>query len=150
MGHEAAVHSLLEAGEEEDLFPAPEITPMRVVREQIEALPNIDPKEKNQMIARRSQEQIRQIRQWWIERMATTPYPAREKCVLFWHGHWATGIQKVNDPFLFLQQNQTLRARAFGPFTPFAKEISRDPAMMAYLDLTSSRSGIRTKISPVS
>jgi uncharacterized protein (DUF1800 family) len=61
--------------------------------------------------------------------------------VLFCHGHWATSIQKVNDPFLVLQQNQTLRAHSFGPFAPFAKEMSKDPAMIRYLDLNSSKAG---------
>ncbi len=79
-----------------------------------------------------------QLRQWWLIRMRESPNPAREKATLFWHGHWATGIRKVKDPFLMHQQNETLRALALGPFPRLAKEITRDPAMILYLDLQTS------------
>lgn len=78
------------------------------------------------------------LRGWWLDRMRQTPNPAREKATLFWHGHWATGLRKVKDPLLMLRQNETLRAHALGPFAPFAKEMTRDPAMMQYLDLQTS------------
>ena len=70
--------------------------------------------------------------------MRYSPFAAREKAVLFWHGHWASSIDKVKWPVQMWQQNETLRAHAFGPIPDFAKEISRDPAMIKYLDLNSS------------
>jgi uncharacterized protein (DUF1800 family) len=141
MGHAAAVRSLLHAGEDEDLFPAPEIDPMRIQRPRDDSMTPEEVAERRKIIKVQARERTQETRIWWIQRMASTPYPAREKCVLFWHGHWATSIQKVNDPFLVLQQNQTLRAHAFGPFAPFAKEMSKDPAMIRYLDLNSSKVG---------
>ena len=141
-GHREAVKSLLESGEEEDLFPAPGIKPMKKVRGLKDA--SMSPEERfalQKAINARAKEEVHEARMWWIHRMAETPFPAREKCVLFWHGHWATSIQKVKDPFLILQQNQTLRACAFGPFDRFAKEISKDPAMIRYLDLNSNKDG---------
>lgn len=141
MGHAAAVRSLLHAGEDEDLYPAPEIQPMKIQRPRNDSMTPEELAEKRKLMQAQAREQTQVARFWWIQRMATTPYPAREKCVLFWHGHWATSIQKVNDPFLILQQNQTLRAHAFGPFAPFAKEMSKDPAMIRYLDLNSSKVG---------
>ncbi len=140
MGHAAAVRSLLHAGEDEDLYPAPEISPMPPPPRKDSMSPE-EPAERKRMIQAQAREQTQVARHWWIQRLATTPYPAREKCVLFWHGHWATSIQKVRDPFLVLQQNQTLRAHAFGAFAPFAKEMSKDPAMIRYLDLNSSKVG---------
>ena len=141
MGHAAAVRSLLKAGEEEDLFPAPEFAPMKFQRPGNDSMTPEELAEKRKIMNMQARERTQETRAWWIQRMASTPYPAREKCVLFWHGHWATSIQKVNDPFLVLQQNQTLRARAFGPFAPFAKEMAKDPAMIRYLDLNSSKAG---------
>jgi len=141
MGHAAAVRSLIRRGEEEDLFPAPELVPMNYRRI---AKTSMTPEElaaAKKIMQIQLREQTQEARAWWIRRMASTPFPAREKCVLFWHGHWATSIEKVKDPFLILQQNQTLRAHAFGPFAPFAKEISKDPAMIRYLDLNSSKVG---------
>ncbi len=142
MGHTSAVQSLLNAGEDEDLFPSPEISPLRSYRELKNASASpAEMMEKRKMIQAQVRRQTIEARLWWINRMASTPFPAREKCVLFWHGHWATSIQKVNDPFLILQQNQTLRAHSFGSFALFAKEMSKDPAMIRYLDLNSSKVG---------
>ena len=141
MGHAAAVRRLLNAGEDEDLFPAPEIEPMKIQRYRNDFMTPEEIAERRKIMNAKAREQTHEARLWWIQRMASTSYPAREKCVLFWHGHWATSIQKVNDPFFVLQQNQTLRAHAFGPFAPFAKEISKDPAMIRYLDLNSSNVG---------
>ncbi len=139
-GLEGAVKSLLEAGEEMDLFPAPDLQPMSarmraIKREGLSRAEFEQSKKKERDLARR---QGVELRQWWLERMRETPHPAREKATLFWHGHWATGIRKVRDPFLMLQQNETLRANALGPFEPFAKQITRDPAMIQYLDLQNS------------
>src|SRR5579864_618030 len=58
---------------------------------------------------------------------------------LFWHGHFATSIQKVRDAYWMWLQNDTLRRNALGNFSGLVKKISRDPAMMIYLDLQQSR-----------
>ena len=34
---------------------------------------------------------------WWANRMLVTPRPHEEKLTLFWHGHFATGENKVRD-----------------------------------------------------
>jgi uncharacterized protein (DUF1800 family) len=112
MGHAAAVRSLLHAGEDEDLYPAPELVPMKFQRPGNDSMTPEELAERRKNMNMQARERTQETRAWWIQRMASTPYPAREKCVLFWHGHWATSIQKVNDPFLVLQQNQTLRAHS--------------------------------------
>lgn len=140
LGHRGAIESLLGAGEELDLFPLPEIEPMsarmRALKKENLSLGELE--ERKKMERERVRQQGVELRQWWLRRMRETPNPAREKATLFWHGHWATGIRKVKDPFLMHQQNETLRANAFGPFASFAKQITRDPAMIDYLDLQSS------------
>lgn len=139
-GLAGAVDSLLEAGEEADLFPAPDIEPMsgRMRAPRGESPSNREFEERKKMERMRSRREVVALRDWWLRRMCETPNPAREKATLFWHGHWATGIRKVRDPFLMLQQNETLRANALGPFARFAKSMTRDPAMIRYLDLQSS------------
>ena len=76
---------------------------------------------------------------WWTQRILTTKAPLVEKMTLFWHGHFATSAAKVRSPYKLWQQNETLRQQALGNFVTLTKAISRDPAMMVYLDLTSSR-----------
>jgi uncharacterized protein (DUF1800 family) len=80
-----------------------------------------------------------QLAAWWLHRMCNTPDPLREKLTLFWHGHFATGAAKVGKPALMLQQNDLLRRHAAGPFGRMVKAVSRDPAMLIYLDSTSNR-----------
>ena len=84
-------------------------------------------------------EKILDLRRWWLERMSNGPAPLLEKMTLFWHGHFATSIQKVKDAYWMWLQNDTLRQNAFGNFAALTKKISRDPAMMIYLDLQQSR-----------
>jgi uncharacterized protein (DUF1800 family) len=71
--------------------------------------------------------------------MMNGPAPLLEKMTLFWHGHFATSVQKVRDGYFMWLQNDTLRRNALGNFGTLVKKISRDPAMMIYLDLQQSR-----------
>ena len=76
---------------------------------------------------------------WWLFRMFNTPDPLLEKLTLFWHGHFATSLAKVTDPLMMLGQNALLRSCARGPFDQMLRRISRDPAMLIYLDSTTNR-----------
>jgi uncharacterized protein (DUF1800 family) len=87
----------------------------------------------------KAREEITTLRTWWLDRMRNSTHALREKAVLFWHGHWATSFQKVNSPFLMWQQNETFRSHALGQFEPFAQAMTRDPAMIRYLDLQASK-----------
>jgi len=84
-------------------------------------------------------EEILDLRRWWVDRMLNGPAPLLEKMTLFWHGHFATSIQKVHDAYWMWLQNDALRRNAFGNFGALVKKVSRDPAMMIYLDLQQSR-----------
>ena len=58
---------------------------------------------------------------------------------LFWHGHFATGADKVMDARAMFRQNQLLRKHSLGLYEPFVKQISRDVAMLIYLDSEENR-----------
>ena len=75
----------------------------------------------------------------WLYRMLYTPHPLLEKMTLFWHGHFATSGAKVQNAELMLDQHQLLRANALGSFAELTAAISRDPAMLIYLDSTTNR-----------
>jgi uncharacterized protein (DUF1800 family) len=77
---------------------------------------------------------VSQVQAWWCYRLRQTRTPLREKLTLFWHGHFVSSYQKVEDPFLMYRQIETLRERAWGDFYDLAWAISRDPAMLVYLD----------------
>ncbi len=81
------------------------------------------------------------IRGWWLYRMLQGPAPLRERMTLFWHNHFATSIAKVEEVKLMFAQNQMLREQALGKFEPLLLAISRDPAMIVWLDLRENRRG---------
>jgi uncharacterized protein (DUF1800 family) len=82
---------------------------------------------------------VKKLAAWWLHRMLHTPHQLVEKMTLFWHGHFATGAEKVLDPELMLAQNQLLRRHAMGHFSELVHCIAKDPAMLIYLDSVSNR-----------
>ncbi|HEY5273193.1 MAG TPA: DUF1800 family protein [Acidimicrobiales bacterium] len=76
---------------------------------------------------------------WWVEKMATTPTPLREKLTLLLHGQFPTAISKVGMPIYMHTQNQILRTKGPGPFDELALALSLDPAMLTWLDLSSNQ-----------
>jgi hypothetical protein len=71
---------------------------------------------------------------WWANRMLATRRPLEEKLTLFWHGHFATGQNKVRDYRMMLRQNQMFRQHASGSLRDLLIGILKDPAMLVYLD----------------
>ncbi|MEY2611463.1 MAG: hypothetical protein RL069_274, partial [Planctomycetota bacterium] len=82
---------------------------------------------------------IQRLAAWWVHRMIHSPSPLIEKMTLFWHGHFATGADKVIDTELMAQQNQVLRKHAIGDYRQLVHEVAKDPAMLLYLDSASNR-----------
>ncbi len=74
------------------------------------------------------------IQQWWLFRMLHTRRPLQEKMTLFWHDHFATAVSKVVSRELMLQQNELFRRLALGNFGEMLVEVSKDPAMIIWLD----------------
>ena len=71
---------------------------------------------------------------WWANQMLTTRRPLEEKLTLFWHGHFATGENKVRDYRMMLRQNEIFRAHAAGDLRGLLVGILKDPGMLVYLD----------------
>ena len=76
---------------------------------------------------------------WWLYRMQSDPHGVREKATFFWHGHFCSSRDKVPDAQLLLAQNNMLRENSLGSFEKLVKAISRDAAMLIYLDSTENR-----------
>lgn len=74
------------------------------------------------------------LRGWWLYAMLNGGHRLREKMVLFWHNHFATSIAKVRSTSLMFRQNQLLRRLALGKFGPLLQGVSRDSAMLVWLD----------------
>jgi uncharacterized protein (DUF1800 family) len=76
---------------------------------------------------------------WWYRELLTTTSPFTERMVLFWHGHFTSSVQKVKYVPALVRQNELFRREAAGNFGRLLKEITRDPAMLMYLDGATSR-----------
>lgn len=99
---------------------------------------NALPREERQKLQReRGKEQrtyLQQAREWWMLRMVNNPHGLEEKLTLFWHGHFANSIQKVKDPYPMLEQNLLFRENGRGRWKDLLVAVSKDPAMLVYLD----------------
>jgi uncharacterized protein (DUF1800 family) len=79
-------------------------------------------------------EQQTALAAWWLDRMVATRQPTRERLTWFWHGHFATSVQKVKSAALMLRQNEAMRSLGLGEFAPLARAMIVDPALMIWLD----------------
>jgi uncharacterized protein (DUF1800 family) len=91
-------------------------------------------REQRQEAQRILRDQTQAITVWWVERMAAAEHQLHEKLVFFWHGHWATSVQKVNSAKMMLAQQEVFRSQATGQFGQFVKAMLRDAALIRWLD----------------
>ncbi len=77
---------------------------------------------------------------WYLDRMLRTQRPLAEKMTLFWHGHFATSIDKAPAAQM-AQQINLFRALGLGTFRNLLSAVSKDPAMLIWLD---NRSNVKT------
>ena len=80
-----------------------------------------------------------ELRGWWLQEMLTTSSPLTERMTLFWHNHFVSSQQKVRVARFMHTQNALLRANALGNFGTMLHAVSKDPAMLIYLDTAQSR-----------
>lgn len=134
---EQAARRLLEGALETTRMPAPawvnDFVPNSVVSK-------MTPDERNAYNTEQGRRR-RELKTWWLSEMIATPSPLTERMTLFWHGHFATGEQKVGNPVLLYRQNLMLRRFALGNLRDMLHAVVRDPAMLLYLDGNANRKG---------
>src|SRR6267378_5363918 len=95
---------------------------------------------------------ITDARQRWLFRMVHSDRPLQEKMALFWHNHFATGYAKIagtfgategarymaakasEDPGKVRGQIELFRDMALGNFRDLLTAVSKDTAMLVWLD----------------
>ena len=70
----------------------------------------------------------------WLYRMVNTKKPLEEKMTLFWHMLFATAFSKSNNARMSQRQLEMLRRNSLGDFKTLLLELSKDPAMIFWLD----------------
>jgi uncharacterized protein (DUF1800 family) len=77
---------------------------------------------------------------WWANRLLQTPNPLRERMVYFWSNHFTSGIgQGGITPQMLVNQYNLFALYALGNFAQLTHEISKDAAMLLYLNNAQNR-----------
>ncbi len=93
-----------------------------------------DPKQRRQAVI------ITQL--WWLNRLLLTQNPLHEKMVYFWSNHFTSAIIEGGiTPAMIVGQYALFRQYALGNYARLTHEISKDPAMLLYLNGAQNRKG---------
>src|SRR5580704_14165729 len=74
------------------------------------------------------------FKSWWLGLMIGQDRSLREKMVLFWHNHFVTETNTVDNSLFCYQYNTLLRRHALGNFKDLVRAVSTEPAMLRYLN----------------
>ncbi|AUD05223.1 DUF1800 domain-containing protein [Spirosoma pollinicola] len=83
-------------------------------------------------------EKVRDLNLQWLDQMATSKAALREKMALFWHGHFACRAQGRN-PLFMQQYANTIRQNALGKLGDLLMAVSKEPAMLQFLNNQQNR-----------
>ncbi len=92
--------------------------------------------EERKAVQKMNTDGIKDLNVMWTHAMINSGHPLQEKMALFWHGHFACRTQNV----LFNQQLlQVIRQHGLGNFGTLLTEVSKTPAMLAFLNNQQNR-----------
>lgn len=137
LGLEGAVRELVDYERVDYAAAPPSIDPAVTERPDRAALRKLTTAEREkaiEQIRRAQRRSMEEVRLWWLDRIMHSPRPFEEKMTLFWHGHFTSGAREVRNPIFMLEQNQLLRKYAVKNFRDLLIGISKDRAMLTYLD----------------
>ena len=78
---------------------------------------------------------------YWLYRMVSTNDPLREKMALLWHGVFATAYPKITQGKVLMDQVKMFQRLGMGSFKTLLVELSRNPAMIVWLDNQDNHNG---------
>jgi hypothetical protein len=151
LGPAAAVDELLDfpdiSAEEQNDADVPDLSAIdgvpsnfRQLQKQLQATGDLKAKQAlRQKFNQANMEVLMATMNWWMKRMVSGQYPLQEKLAFFWHGHFTTSARDEHTAALMWRQNELLRGSAAGNFGKLVHAISRDPAMLDYLNNTQNR-----------
>ncbi len=136
MSPDQAVAAFVDFDRLPDVGPEPPELPQRVDYKEIyqSKKSEMEKRQIRQEVRRKEREGMVDLQVWWIQRMAKSQRPLQEKMTLFWHGHFATSAQKVQDPNDNFELNEVFRNQGTGNFRELVRAVGKSPAMLRYLD----------------
>jgi uncharacterized protein (DUF1800 family) len=85
----------------------------------------------------KSRENLMKVNQEWMNQIIADP-SLRERMTFFWHGHFAC---RTLVPYFAMEQNNTMRSLALGSFRDLLLAVSKEPAMLQFLNNQQNRKG---------
>lgn len=123
------------------------MTPQQVIDEIMTVSPNVtppswvnDPIVINDDNKETLRKQIDELVSWWAN-LCYTDITIREKMVYFWANHFVVELTKVKAPQYMYKIYQAFRNYAIGDFRELTRTVTKDPAMLIYLDGNKSQKG---------
>jgi uncharacterized protein (DUF1800 family) len=94
--------------------------------------------DEKKMIQQKNRDGVRNLNIYWLHEMVNSSAQLREKMAFFWHGHFA--CRNLN---IFFQQGllDVIRRNALGNFGTLLKEVSKNAAMLNFLNNQQNRKG---------
>jgi uncharacterized protein (DUF1800 family) len=77
---------------------------------------------------------FRRMQRWWLQQMRSPKWAAQEKLALFWHDHFPSSYNVVFELRWMSTQNALFREMCLGNFRDLVYRVTRDAAMLQYLD----------------
>lgn len=108
-----------------DASPVPEVDMM-------------DSTSEKQRIQKENRERISKLNISWMEAMAESEGVLRERMALFWHNHFAC---RTDNPLMVQRYINVLRKNALGNFGTMLMEVSKEPAMLSFLNNQQNKKG---------
>lgn len=75
---------------------------------------------------------------WWMGLILNQNLSILEKMTWFWHNHFATELSVIGDARIAYNHHAMLRANALGNFKTLVSLVTKDPAMLIYLNGTAN------------
>jgi uncharacterized protein (DUF1800 family) len=82
------------------------------------------------------------FKNWWLGLMINEEASVREKLTSFWQNHFVSTYATVSDARYLYRQLALIRQHSMGNFRQFVIDMTKDPAMLRYLD---GRSNVAVK-----
>ena len=82
----------------------------------------------------------RDMQRWWLTRMSYSARPLEERMTYIWHGLLTTQLSQIGGQRgkMMVAQNELFRAHALARYDDLLQAVSKDPAMMIYLNTIES------------
>lgn len=91
------------------------------------------PRKRGQIVRREGHQALLALQLWWLNRMLSSPAPLQEKMTVYLHGHFTSHFT-LRFPQITYNQNALFRRYALGNVRELTRAVSKDPAMLIYLN----------------